>query len=761
MIRFLRCGLQCLVGMGCFLTLLLFDRSAFQTFREPKFLAFVWIGGACLLVWSLLLFYQAVQKKSVSWPPSPLIALIPIAFIVGIRFWDIQNGITTSSFEVDDIPLKIHYWIHVLLPSVAWLILFSVSSFCFRTSASQRKLLGTLFVALSLEVVIVSLEMVQNQTGLQVNPVSLLSQGEIEVFGQTVKERIFGTIGNPNWVAGYIAVALFPVIAWGLVLRNRWMKSMVFILFLISLFVLVSTRSKGAFLAVTIGFLHFGIIAFIYFRTRIRPQSANVGFSRGIVITVSMLVFLVLSCGFLMANRTVIGEGDSYLAHWAETLALRGDSITVRALLAHCGFEMWSHSPWLGLGPGEFKIQFLDALRDLVEGADGEQIQARVARLHSLRATHLHNEYLQTMVEFGIVGLLFVELFFIWCQCRAFRLILETKNWQTALLRVGFLSGVWAGFGGSLFDYPFHRPAQAFLLAVFLGVSISRPFGYVSGSPSSIRKLDRVTVIPFVVFSFLLSIHLLWQSEAKYVGQHLGFWGRTSLEIAGGDRNKAFEALATAQDMVPGEGEYTLWLAYYYLTAKRDPNLAIRQLRRARETSDNPNRVLLEATAQLERNDIQTAAQLVRFVEILEPHKVGVQFQKAQILQKQGRWEEACRAYLGEIHNAQKSLAKGSPHLEKAYLQLASILEKEIGQYAEAAKYYRKFLELLGDRIPTFPEAQLRLGDLSLNRFHDLDSAESYYREALEIFKKNGSAQEADEVEKILKDIQNRRNQFE
>jgi len=337
---------------------------------------------------------------------------------------------------------------------------------------------------------------------------------------------------------------------------------------------------------------------------------------------------------------------------------------------------------------------------------------------------------------------------------------MESVNWREAVLRIGFLSGVWAGLGGSLFDYPFHRPAQTYLLSVCLGVSISLPLG-VRPRNVNFPMFLKSGLGVFMALAFLFaSIGFLWQSQAKYVGLRLGFWGRTSMEIAGGDRERAFEALSTAQKLVPGEGEYTLWTAYYYLTAKGDPNLAIRQIRKARETSDNPNLVLLEATAQLERNDLVSASRLIKFVEALEPHKPGVKALKGKVLQRQGRWEEACRAFLAEIQNARRISAERSSNLEDTLLRLASILEKQMGQYEEAAKYYRQFLELLGDRMPNYPEARLRLGDLSLNRFYDLENAERYYREALQILKENGATREAEEVEKILEGIQNRRDRF-
>ncbi|MCB9767199.1 MAG: O-antigen ligase family protein [Candidatus Omnitrophica bacterium] len=757
---FARLGLRSLLGAGCFLSLLFFDRGAFQTFREPKFLVIVWIAGACLLLWGLWLISEAFRRRTLPLPPAPVIALIPFIGLIGYQFQRAYQTSSPTSFGSEGAPLQVEYFIHILLPAVAWLVLFCVASLTLRSGRNQRAFLAILCMAFTLEVSVVLLEIVQNQTGLQVNPVVLLTQGEIDVFGQSVKERIFGTIGNPNWVAGYLAIAIFPLIGWLLVVRSRLPRVILVLVLAAGTFALVSTRSKGAFLALMVGAVHFGVTFLLLRRKRrVKNATAKKSLSRPAWIVAGLLA-LALAGGFVIANQSPAGENSSYLDHWAETLALRGDSVTVRALLAHCGFQMWREDPWVGLGAGEFKIQFLDTLRDLVEGPEGEKFKVRVARLHSLRATHLHNEYLQTLVEFGVLGLLIVELFFVWCQCRAYRFILGSENNGDSILRIGFLSGVWAGFGGSLFDYPFHRPAQVFLLAVLLGIAIALPNRWEKGETARPRGLwlSGIGILLGVALA-VVSVFLMWQANAKYVAQRLGFWGKTSLEIAGGDPGRAYQALATAQDLVPGEGEYTLWLAYYYLAAKGDPNLAIRQIRRARETSDNPNRVMLEATAQLQRNDYLTAGQLLQFVGILEPNKVGLQFLKGRLFEKQQRWKEAARAYLAEIQNSRRT-GERSPHLEESYLHLAGILEKQLGQYEEAARYYKGFLETLGDRKPTYPEARLRLGDLSLNRFYDLESAERYYNEALEILKDQGAEQDAGEVEKILEDIQNRKERF-
>lgn len=755
--RCLILGLQTTIGVGCFVTLLLFDRGAFQTFREPKVLFTLWIAGALLIGWSLVLAIQAFQRRPLSLPPLPLVALTPVFILVIHRFVTAYHTSTAGAFGAEEFPLKIHYYLHILHPALGWIILFAAAACFLQTKGVQSRFLALLLAAFAIEAGVVLLEVVENRTGLRVNPVALLAQSEIDVFGQTVKERIFGTIGNPNWVAGYFAVAVFPLAAWAYTLRRNLPRLFVFAILALGMFGLASARSKGAFLALLVGGVHYAVLA--YFtrtqRTSPEPQSAR----RRPRAAIAVILIAALAGGFFYASRTSTESSGSYLDHWAETLALRGDSVTVRALLAHCGFQMWRESPWIGLGPGEFKTGFVDALRKLVEGPEGEKFQTRVARLHSLRATHVHNEYLQTLIEFGVVGLVFIELFFVWCQCRAYSIIKRSDDPGARLLRIGFLSGVWAAFGGSLFDYPFHRPSQSFLLAVFLGAAIALPRGGVSHAALS-RIPKRVMAVLIALGFLVLGLAMLWQSQAKYVAQRLGFWGRTTLELPGGDRSRAFDALVRAQGLAPGEGEYTLLIAYYHLIARGDPNLAIRNIRRAKETSDNPNRIFLEATAQLERNDLANAAQLIRFVEVLEPNRVGLEFLKGRLLQRQADWEGACRAFLREIQNARRNPNQRNPHLEQAHLRLANILEKELGQYEEAAKHYEEFLRLLGSRTPTYPEAQLRLGDLSKNRFHDLDRAERYYLQALEIFQKNGSTQEAGEVEKVLQEIQNRREGF-
>lgn len=750
-------GLQMTVGMGCFLSLLLFDRSAFQTFREPKVLATLWIVGSVLCGWSIVLATQALRGRALSLPPLPILALLPVFALVVHRLILTYGAGSSGAFGTEEVPLKIHYYLHILLPPLGWIILFAAAATFLKSKGVQSRFLALLLAAFAIEAGVVLLEVVENRTGLRVNPVALLAQSEIDVFGQTVKERIFGTIGNPNWVAGYFAVAVFPLAVWAYTLRRNLPRLMVFAILAVGMFGLASARSKGAFLALLVGAVHFAVMAYLT-RTK-QPSPETIQVRRRPRAAAAVLLVAALAGGFYYAARTPTGDSGGYIDHWAETLALRGDSITVRALLAHCGFQMWKGSPWTGLGPGEFKTSFVDSLRKLVEGPEGEKYQTRVARLHSLRATHVHNEYLQTLIEFGVIGLVFIELFFVWCQCRAFSIVRGSNDSGGGYLRLGFLSGVWAGFGGSLFDYPFHRPSQSFLLAVFLGAAIALPRGGMreAGLPGTPKRvLAGLIAVVFLV----LGLAMLWQSQAKYVAQRLGFWGRTTLELPGGDRSRAFDALVRAQGLAPGEGEYTLLIAYYHLVARGDPNLAIRNIRRARETSDNPNRIFLEATAQLERNDLANAAQLIRFVEVLEPNRVGIEFLKGRLLQVQADWEGACRAFLREIQNARRNPDQRNPHLEQAHLRLANILEKEIGQYEEAAKHYEEFLRLLGPRTPTYPEAQIRLGDLSKNRFHDLDRAERYYLQALEILRKNGSTQEAGEVEKVLQEIQNRRERF-
>ncbi|MCG3198064.1 MAG: hypothetical protein GHCLOJNM_02558 [bacterium] len=746
--RLLRGTLIAVLVAGTWVTLFLHDPQSLHVFREPPMLALAAFGGLAALVWGTWVITAAGAARTPPRIPRALLLLGSLAPVLLVRlFLDLKEP--SLDLAVGGINPILSYRLHVLLPVLSWLLVACSASLAFCSTQSRSLLALAVLLGLGLETGIVVTEMVGNRLGISLNPVAAWS--EIDLMDQRVKEAVYGTIGNPNFVAGYLAIAFFPALGWTLGRRGPFRKILGLTVLGAVMVSIVATRSKGGFLALAAGALHFLLCLRLTGGQR-GGTNRSAAWMRPLVA--GALVLALVLAGWLFADVLSPSEEGPYLGRWLETLSLKGDSIAVRALLWVSGFRLWEANPWLGIGPGEFKIRFLGVLRGMVEGPDSDLFAGRVARLHSLRANHLHNEFLQALVEWGVLGFLGILLFLVCAQVRAFGLIHTGACRRDRLIRLGFLSGWWSALGGSLFDLPFHRPAQAYLLAVLLGAALSEG-GLLRSVP--LRSLFTRARGAFLSLSLLaLGVGMLWMADIRYVSLREAAMAREILsgKIPGGDSRKAEAAIRRVASRVPGEGDYQVLFALALLN-RGDYNAAISSIRRAKAVSDDPELLLLEARAQIEKGNMAAAAPLLAFFEALDRDRPGLHYLKGRVAEGLGNPDAARQSFLADIHFSGLSPDLANPDLPDSHLRLARLLEAR-GEFREAARHYRGFLEALGGRRPDFPMAELALARIYRDRLFDPALARKYFEEARETFKKQGNHAELERLAAELASLPNR-----
>jgi len=715
--------------------------------------AAVFIAGTLLIFWGLKNIVSAVLSQPVWKPPIHLVALLPLGLILALHIY-LHFTQAAGGIGAMEIPLKVHYEVHILLPVLAWIILFASSTLAISSPSSRRLVGSILLVTLLAEASVAGLEIVQNRTGWRANPIAWVAH--ISIGQQTVKEMIFGTIGNPNWVAGYLAIALLPVLGWTVGCRKNLLRLIGLIAIILALVVIVSTRSKGAVVSLSVGLIHLGIVLTLWYRGKSARNTVRLGVPIFKYMVIGCLILAALAGGWILADRSPGHTPGAYLDHWIETLAFKGDSIAVRALLVDCGVRMWREADWYGLGPGEFKVRFLSTLQNMLTGPDGDRYVGRVSRLHSLRANHLHNEYLQILVEWGVLGLVFVELFLVWCLIYAVRGILCCSSARDAWMLAGITSSIWVGLVSSFYDLPFHRPSQTFTLAILLGAAVASFPAYTSKiSPPARRFGAMVAAVAFGLTFLMVGCWMIHQSNVRYVSLKQVYIAVQALDrkIPGADLEKAEAEILQAVRRVPGEGDFQFHLARFGQSEGRDQ---VRQIRRAREVSDLPDLYLMEARAYVDRKSYSEARPLLDFIEEIDPDRPGLHFLKGIVNQETGRPIAAKEDFRNELRWAEVNRNRPNPFLTECHLRLAHLLRTG-GQFQQAVTHYERFLELLGETKPTFPEARLSLARMFRDDFFDYDMAEKYFREALDVFQYQGDRSEIRRVQAKLEEIARRR----
>ncbi|MGV3756762.1 MAG: O-antigen ligase family protein [Verrucomicrobiota bacterium] len=463
-------------------------------------------------------------------------------------------------------------------------------------------------------------------------------------------KRGSGTFINPNNFAGYVAVLLPMMVAVVMAARvsvtTRFLAGYAALMFMVGLAV---SASRGGLLAAGGGLL---ALIFLLVRQKAFRLPALV-----------LLTVLILS-GFAVLSQTT-------LTQWRlQQMKHTSVDLDSRFLLWQSAEEMWRDHLWLGVGPGHYDAVFPQYRPDIMQ-----QRQPYFA----------HNEYLNTLADYGLIGALLV-LVAIGSVEFAFRhgwqgLRREADNLAAArsnrlALLLGASAGVVAALIHALFDYNFHIPAYALLVIFFLGVMT------VAWRTDNARWWWRPQVLGKVVFSVLCLLLAGWfivhankrTGEAKLLAQSK----RTGLQ------SPEYPQLLEAARKVEPKNALTVYdLAEHH----RDQSWA------ARSDFKQAGERALELYSQ---------------AALLDPHDSYIPLRQAMTL-----------VWIGGGAKAKPYLDAAERLNPKDYFTLAHIgwCHFQLQEYGEAKRYFERSLLLrgFGNKIAEtyLPQAEARLQERS------------------------------------------------
>ena len=195
-------------------------------------------------------------------------------------------------------------------------------------------------------------------------------------------ERMVGTIGYQNQAVDFLALSSTGIFI--------LVRSSVFRLAVLLMLVLVSglTGNRGgvlAFIAATVVFqiLTIGLQPAWSRRAKWR---AGIG---------TLLVPLAVSAAVMLIPETRTRFQEAAL-HFRNSPATAS-----RILMARAGIEMFKEKPWIGWGAGEYALQYLDRLGAILPEEKTHPLLDTV-----FFAREAHNDGLQFVAEFGVVGVM-------------------------------------------------------------------------------------------------------------------------------------------------------------------------------------------------------------------------------------------------------------------------------------------------------------------------------------------------------------------
>ncbi len=246
--------------------------------------------------------------------------------------------------------------------------------------------------------------------------------------------RIYATLGNPNFVATFLAASISSLFA----LHRRSSSARMRVALVFGM-VLITTATVLTGSRAGIAALAFAVVAFLWTSTSNRK-------SRWITSAI-------------IAVLTILIIGGSELNPRALTEAARGRLFIWRAALSG------DQSLLTGSGPNTFAYLYLPRAGSLVAR------HPEAARFVSYEL-HAQNDWVETFLETGTVGLIALVAIFVFWFRHAFRVLREGSAARE--ITTAAISGIVALVVSSVLDFPFHRAEGLTLLCIWMSLPVAQ-----------------------------------------------------------------------------------------------------------------------------------------------------------------------------------------------------------------------------------------------------------------------------------------------
>lgn len=389
--------------------------------------------------------------------------------------------------------------------------------------------------------------------------------------------HLHGGQGNPNWLGLLLALTLPPTVELVLARRPRW--PLWAALALLQLAALGLSGARAAWLALAATALLFGL------RHALRRRSA-----RGLL--------LALAAVALLASAALLVRGEKPLgAAWAGRVQIW--RVTVVAALPTL---LW------GAGLGDFGHVYLEA-----QGRSLATLPPPQAARRFLNATSAHNDWLQLLLEGGLVALGLWALA-LWVALR--------DTWRA--WPAGAASLVACGLV-ALGDAPLGQPAVLVVLALIFAAGPCRPVPVLRALPG---RAGRAVALAAVAL-------LLAPAVASWLG------ARTLSGARDAVLGQRLTLLQHAARRDPRSGEIALELGLAQLESGQGAGQAVTELRRSARLLANVGTHVALGNALLRRGELAAATSAYRQALAWHPGSFRAHANLAEALRRQGQLERA------------------------------------------------------------------------------------------------------------------------
>lgn len=550
----------------------------------------------------------------------------------------------------------------------------------------------------------------------------LVSNGQsfgTECWIQDVKNRVFATFGQPNWLAAYLITLLPTAIYLAQSAKQHWQKSIWIVLSSLLFVTVLYTRSRSGILGMGIGLaLYASFVSFIWWREREWRPKAILRKHRTLITILSICIVLFsfiehpfspnLSKYFTQPTPAPITTEAPAPAPAVNRLEEGGsDSGEIRKIVWKGAFDVWKRYPILGSGVETFAYSYYK----------DRPIEHNQVSEWDFLYNKAHNEFLNYLATTGLVGFLSYCLLlgaFFYLTTRRVYFAMSIEKYDRALLYASLLAGVAALCVSNFFGFSTVMVATLmflyFAISEVFDVSLAKPFPEVT----SLSNWQYTGLVALSVIGILglYSIYSYHRADIAYT--------RAKALFGQGQLEPALDTLALAITKNPKEALFYDTLANEYATyALHFANAGL-----ASQAAELSQRADLASKATLDLNDRQlnyykSRARILINLAQLDPSYLPEAEETLWQAHNLAPTDPKLVYNLGLVKIWQQKVPEGiedlqesirlKPDYELPRIQLALALEQQ-QKYAEALEEWQYILENLNANNT---QAQEKIASLS------------------------------------------------
>jgi len=468
---------------------------------------------------------------------------------------------------------------------------------------------------------------------------------------------IISTLGNKNFLGGFLGYLLVPSFVLLVRLRSRVLRAVALALIAFNFGTLMLVNQMAPMLGL-IAAAVFLLIGLILFRP-VEPIRRNRAWLLALLAALALTFLIEAPSGPL--NSVVGLSQDSVTPRetqsWIARMWIR-NSGRARELDWWIGWEMLKAQPIAGIGLGNYKISFLEYKAIFLDTPRG----AAYLDVKIPRAAQAHSDFVQVAAELGGLGILAVLSFIgvlvttVWLRLR--RNADEADRLDILL----FTAGIVVFLVHALVDFPAHLPTSMLVVLLLLGLIHAPVYGEKGVLRARVgKRAHGVLTVALAVVGVTVSVFAMTDLAANVL------MGRGLQQLQFGNVEEARETLerSIALDFAPRQTYYYLATA---LVRLGDQEGALENYRKCFTRFTDENSYLVFADLAVSLGRIDEAQSAIQFLLSTNP--------KPEIEQKARYIEGTAAAERGDYAHAislMESLATDAPDFELPRIALGNL----------------------------------------------------------------------------------------